>query len=131
MIERAFHIALSLFLLTATTGVTVAWHYCGDQIEHAELATSSDHYSCAGDMDMPMDHCHNTVTSKQVHAAFSMTSASPAISLDQICMIPSSQVLQAEAESANIIPVSIPERYFPPGEGSGMSVPVFVQSFLI
>lgn len=132
MAKRTLHITIAMLLLAATTGVTVAWHYCGAQIRHTEIAVGADHYSCAGDMEMPMGQCHNHVESKHVHAAFTMSAAAPAIALAHCCAMPpaAAAVSLVSAKAVSTQRIS-PLEYLPPGEGNGISIPVFVQSFLI
>jgi hypothetical protein len=56
MIKKFFHIALSLMLLVATTGMAISKHYCGGELSQVEMGVEKMH-CCDDPQDMPEDCC--------------------------------------------------------------------------
>lgn len=69
MFKTIAHTVLALFLMVATTGITISKHYCGTNLESVSILTSPE--SCC---DIPVGCCHNEDVKIEIKDDYSVAS---------------------------------------------------------
>jgi hypothetical protein len=131
MVIKINHIAIILLLLVGTTGVTISQHYCGDTIRYTQLSTGDDHSSCCDDASMDMTCCHNEIISKQITTDFTTVFTVGSEQIAQLITLPYDIDAYPFTSAEISIEVFLLPLDGPPSHGSGVSIPILNQSFLI
>ncbi|MFP4092397.1 MAG: HYC_CC_PP family protein [Cyclobacteriaceae bacterium] len=128
MIKKIFHIALSLILLVATTGMAISKHYCGGELSKVEMGMEKIH-CCDEPQEMPDDCCEDEHLTYQLpqddfqFSQFDFEFAQQAL----IAALPYLDFSALFAEQEDFIP-SFDTYTSPP---IALDLPVMLQSFLL
>jgi hypothetical protein len=128
IVKKSFSISLVLLLLVSITGVSVNTHYCHGQARYTALATDAEHESCCGDAMDACPSCEDRVQSNVMDEQ-STVAMQPEFDIEILPLLLSPVTVQLSGE-AEFVVLPQPVSHGPPGLSAGMSIPVFVQSFL-
>lgn len=126
---RIGHIAVSLLLLFAVTGVSVHTHYCGGAARYTAVAIDGDHSSCCGDEMPACASCLDEVESKVLATPTTVQSKTTGTAhlpfIATLTVSVSGTTCSAFTPDRHLLPDA------PPGVTSGSSLPILNSSFLI
>ncbi len=128
IVKKSFSISTILLLLVSITGVSVNTHYCHGQARYTVIATDAEHESCCGDAMNACPSCEDRVQSNVMDEQ-SVVAASSHIAYDALSAVVVTVHMEMNDGDITVTPLQ-PFSHGPPGIPAGMTIPVFVQSFL-
>ncbi len=127
--NKVLSISLAALLVISVIGVTVNTHYCHGAARYSVIATDSDHSSCCGDEMDACPSCEDRISSNVMDAQSVISLAAEQSVLDAMDIIFAHADASTPDQSDEHSVVRACSKS-PPGNFTGMTLPVLFQSFL-